>query len=87
MRLTGHDELYGVAVDTDETINLADLDGYDGDIALMSQAIKKWFSFYEDPFISGWTKPVTGGGQIHSVLYNVSGMSTTPAFAKLSYLS
>jgi len=84
-RLTGPQELYDLNQDPNETNNLADF-SHMSDIFTMDQALKDWFSFYEDPFISGWTKSVSGDGQIHSVLYNSSGMLSTPAFAKLSYL-
>ena len=83
-RLTGPVELYDLTNDPNETNNLADSSS--GSAHTMQQALRSWFAFYEDPFTSGWTKPVTGDGQIHSILYNSSGMSTTPAFAKLSHI-
>ena len=83
-RLTGPVELYDLTNDPNETKNLADSQG--SNAHNMQQALRTWFSFYEDPFVSGWTKPVSGDGQLHSVLIDSSGALTTPAFAKLSHL-
>ena len=82
-RLTGPSEIYDLTKDPNETTNLAD--SQSSNEHSMQQALRSWFAFFEDPFVSGWTKPVTGDGQIHSILYNSSGMLTTPAFAKLAH--
>ena len=82
-RLTGPVELYDLMNDPNETKNLAD--SQNSNAHNMQQALRSWFSFYEDPFVSGWTKSVSGDGQLHSVLYDSSGALTTPAFAKLSH--
>ena len=80
-RLTGPVELYDLENDPNEKKNLANTPN--NNVHTMQEALRTWFSFYEDPFISGWTKAVSGEGQMHSVLYNESGMQTTPAFAQL----
>ena len=83
-RLIGPEELYDLTNDPNETNNLADSNN--NNAHNMQQALRSWFAFYEDPFVSGWIKPVSGDGQLHSILFNSSGMSTTPAFAKLSHI-
>ena len=46
----------------------------------MSQAIKKWFSFYEDPFVSGWTKLVSDcSNVIHNKIIQLT--ATNPKMA------
>lgn len=82
-RLTGPVELYDLMNDPNETKNLADTQN--SNAHNMQQALRSWFAFYEDPFVSGWTKSVSGDGQLHSVLFDSPGALTTPAFAKLSH--
>ena len=67
-RLTGPVELCDLENDPNETKNLADTPN--NNVHTMQQALRTWFSFYKDPFTSGWTKAVTGNGQLHSVLYS-----------------
>ncbi len=84
-RLTGHYELYDLKNDNTEKTNL--LSSFSGIKAKMNsvaaeydRALREWFSLYEDPYVSGWTKPVTGTGQRRAVYYNESGWPNTPEF-------
>ncbi len=69
-RPTGHVELYDLVEDENETKNLlepspSNTSQYSAqvDVSRFDQALKTWFSFYEEPNVSGWTVPVTGKGQ------------------------
>ena len=80
-RLTGHLELYNLTSDKDEKMNLFDTDMKVNYEALEAdRALRKWFSYYEDPLVSGWTKPVTGTGQRRALYFNASGWPNTPEF-------
>ena len=82
-RLTGHVEMYDLFNDKNETKNLI-LEGlYSVEAALNEAKLRKWFSFYEDPYTSGWTQPVTGKGQERAIYYNRTGWPNTPPFSKL----
>ena len=83
-RLTGHLELYNLLTDGNETVNLlqpfsASLN-YTTVATSFEMALRLWFSYYEDPYLSGWTEPITGKGQLRSVVYNTTGWPNTPAF-------
>jgi arylsulfatase A-like enzyme len=84
-RLSGHLELYDLLEDSGETVNL--LEEYATPLASVAYsyetALRKWFSFYEEPYTSGWTLPVTGTGQRRSIIYNGAGWPNTPAFDKV----
>jgi arylsulfatase A-like enzyme len=87
-RLTGHTELYDLVTDRNETDNLlrpfsTTAARYDDDAANYERALRKWFSNYEDPYVSGWLQPVTGTGQERALYYNSSGWPNTPAFRRL----
>lgn len=87
-RLSGQLELYDLTSDEDEKINLlspfTDSDGkYDLSAIAYERALRQWFSYYDDPYVTGWTRPVTGKGQNRAVYYNASGWPTTPAFNNL----
>ena len=84
-RFTNQLELYDLVNDPKETNNLAANVSSLPVLHAHEVALRDFFSFYEDPFVSGWHFPVTGQGQIHPVLYNSSGESTKPAFVKLAY--
>ena len=84
-RLTGYMELYDLKSDENETTNLLKPFStasslYSDDVAEYDWAMRKWFSFYEDPYVSGWTQAVTGTGQERAVYYNKTGWPTTPPF-------
>ncbi len=88
MRLTGHAELYDLENDKMEKLNL--LSPFSGikekvnSIGMeYDRALREWFSFYEDPYVSGWAKPVTGTGQRRALYYNTSGWPNTPEFDQL----
>ena len=87
-RLTGHLELYDLSDDQNETKNLITpsfdtLGKYDAEVMLYERALRLWFSFYEDPYVSGWTQAVTGKGQERAIYYNSTGWPNTPPFSKL----
>ena len=83
-RLTGHLELYNLTSDKDEKINLFDTDMKVNYEALEAdRALRKWLSYYEDPLVSGWTKPVTGTGQRRAIYFNATGWPNTPEFDRV----
>ncbi len=87
-RLTGHVELYDLVRDQNETKNLLEpfsssSSQYVAEVNRFDWALRKWFSFYEDPYVSGWTVPVTGKGQDRAFYYNASGWPNTPRFQGL----
>ena len=87
-RLTGYVELYDLTNDQNETTNLIDpfsstAKQYDLQATIYGNALRQWFSFYEDPYASGWTLPVTGKGQERAIYYNRTGWPNTPAFQEL----
>lgn len=87
-RLTGYVELYDLTSDQNETTNLIDpfsstAKQYDLQATIYGNALRQWFSFYEDPYASGWTLPVTGKGQERAIYYNRTGWPNTPAFQEL----
>ena len=83
-RNTGQLELYDLLTDGNETVNLlqpfATNLNYTSMATTFELALRLWFSYLEDPYLSGWTMPVTGKGQRRSVLYNTTGWPNTPAF-------
>ena len=87
-RFTSHLELYDLTKDANETTNLiqpftASAMEYDDKVNMYDRAMRQFFSFYEDPYVSGWDKSVMGGGQLRAVYYNHSGWPTTPPFTRL----
>lgn len=87
-RFTGHTELYNLISDANETTNLvepfsASAMSFDAEATMYDRALRQYFSFYEDPYVSGWDKGVTGLGQLRAVYYNHSGWSSNPPFVKL----
>lgn len=87
-RLTGHMELYDLTNDEKETNNLLTpfssvTDDYSKEAMSYEYALRQWFSFYEDPYVSGWTQAVTGKGQERAIYYNRTGWPDTPPFSKL----
>lgn len=83
-RLSGQLELYNLQADSNETTNLLQPFVTSLNYTIMAtsfeMALRSWFSYCEDPYLSGWTMPVTGKGQMRSVVYNTSGWPSTPAF-------
>lgn len=47
---------------------------------VLENSMRDWFSYVEDPMLSGWSLPVTGTGQLESVVYNSAGHTTKPLF-------
>ena len=90
-RFTGHTELYDLRSDAGETTNLAQpfssssSSNLDSQMSKFDRALKEYFSFYEDPYVSGWDKSVTGLGQLKPVYYDKLGGPTTPAFVALQF--
>ena len=88
-RLTGHMELYDLSSDQGETTNLIGAftdfttSNYSREAASYEYTMRQWFSYYEDPYVSGWTQAVTGKGQERAIYYNRTGWPTTPPFSKL----
>lgn len=87
-RFTGHTELYNLQTDANETTNLvrpfsASAMEHDAQVNMYDRALRQYFSFYEDPFVSGWDKSVTGLGQLRAVYYNHSGWPNNPPFGRL----
>ena len=87
-RLTGHVELYDLKSDQNESNNLLKpfspgSGEYNIDITEYNWALRMWFSFIEDPYVSGWTQAVTGRGQERAVYYNKTGWPTTPPYSSL----
>ena len=88
-RLSNQIELYDLKNDPDEKNNLLTGLVSQKDELLAHQqdrSLREYFSYYEDPFLTGWVLPVDGKGQERPILYNSSGMPTTPAFSKLTYI-
>lgn len=87
-RFTGHTELYNLLSDANETTNLIkpfspSAMKYDPEVNMYDRALRQYFSFFEDPYVSGWDKSVTGLGQLRALYYNQSGWPTEPPFVKL----
>ena len=87
-RLTGHLELYDLTNDKNETKNLIPLfsditNNHSREALSYEHSLRQWFSFYEDPYVSGWTQAVTGKGQERAIYYNRTGWPNTPPFSKL----
>ena len=80
-RLTGHLELYDVTSDPNEKNNI--IYSTPNSAPYYEAALRQWFSLYEDPYVSGWTQPVTGDGQERAIYYNKTGWPNTPAFARV----
>ena len=60
----GPDELYDLARDSSETLNLADMPEYDGRISELRAELEEWYDRYVDPRMDGAKNNVTGRGQI-----------------------
>ncbi len=87
-RLTGQLEMYDLIKDKNESRNLLEpfssgSSQYVAEVTRYDWALRKWFSFYEDPYVSGWAIPVTGQGQQRAFYYNASGWPNTPKFVVL----
>ena len=87
-RFTGHIELYNLTADANETTNLVKpfsdtARQNDATVDMFDRALRQFFSFFEDPFTSGWDKSVTGLGQLRAIYYNHNGWSPTPPFSKM----
>jgi choline-sulfatase len=87
-RLTGHIELYNLETDANETHNLvepfsATAEEFDAQLLMYDRAMRRYFSFLEDPYVSGWDKSVTGLGQLRAVYYNKTGWPNSPPFVGL----
>ena len=76
-------ELFDLQNDPKEETNVVNDKTHQSAIHSREIAMREFFSFYEDPFLSGWFLPVTGTGQKRPVLYNATGMPTTPAFGQV----
>ena len=91
-RFTGHAELYNLELDANETTNLvrpfSDTEGkFDAQVLMYDRAMRQYFSFLEDPYVSGWDKGVTGLGQLRAVYYNQTGWPSSPPFMGLQQQS
>ena len=84
-RLTGHIELYDLVNDQGETSNLLSSTSalVFAEATSYEYLMRQWFSYYEDPHVSGWTQAVTGKGQERAIYYNSTGWPNTPPFARL----
>ena len=60
----GPDELYNLATDPFETLNLADSPEYDSRISERRLELEAWYDRYVDPRMDGAKNKVTGRGQI-----------------------
>ena len=60
----GAHELYHLAEDPYEQVNLFGYRGYGDRIASMRQEMEEWYSLYVDPRIDGSKLPITGRGQV-----------------------
>lgn len=60
----GPNELYHIAKDPDENVNLADKPEYVEKAAELRASLTKWFNNYTETDRDGSTLPVAGGGQI-----------------------
>ena len=47
------------------------------------EQMRWWFTYFEDPYVSGWTLPVTGRGQLREVTFSAAGQPLTPPFSAL----
>ena len=85
MRQTGFTELYDLSNDKNETRNLLlpftnEQRQVANQVTMYDYATIMWFSYFENPYLSGWTEPVTGRGQLRSIVFNRDGWPNTPAF-------
>ena len=69
--------------DPKESINVANNGIYFANQTVLENNMRDWFSYLEDPVLSGWTLPVTGQGQVESIVYNKTGYITKPPFSPL----
>jgi arylsulfatase A-like enzyme len=60
----GPHELYHLAQDPEEKVNLFDYKGNGEVVERMRRELDEWFERYADPVLDGRTKPVTGRGQL-----------------------
>ena len=60
----GPDELYNLANDPFEKLNLVDLPEYDERISELRAELEDWYDRYVDPRMDGAKNNVTGRGQI-----------------------
>jgi arylsulfatase A-like enzyme len=79
-RLTGHKEIYDLSKDPKESRNVVNDVMYWFNGTVLENEMRKWFSYFEDPMLSGWSLPVTGDGQLESIVYNKTGHTTKPIF-------
>ncbi|MDE2848025.1 MAG: sulfatase-like hydrolase/transferase [Gemmatimonadota bacterium] len=63
----GPDELYDLENDPDERANLADDAGYVRRRRSLRGELEGWFERYADPDRDGWSRPVSGAGQLRPV--------------------
>lgn len=63
----GPDELYDLENDPGERANLADDAGYAGRCRSLREELEYWFDRYADPDRDGWSRPVSGAGQLRPV--------------------
>ncbi|XP_065844850.1 N-acetylglucosamine-6-O-sulfatase-like [Oscarella lobularis] len=82
-RATGQIEIYNLDTDPKEETNLVNDPSYFVNGTFLNHALREWFSFYEDPYLSGWFLPVTGTGQLQSIVYNMTGRPTGAPFNAL----
>lgn len=68
---TGHIELYDLLSSFGGKV-----DQYSNMTMEYEYAVRQWFSLIEDPYVSGWSIPVTGKGQDQTVYCNKSGWPT-----------
>ena len=73
----GPHELYHLAVDPQERLNLVKDEKYKDIKQEMKNSLEKWFNTYVDPAVDGVREPVTGAGQIGLAGLNSEGK---PAF-------
>jgi arylsulfatase A-like enzyme len=63
----GPHELYDLAQDPNEEVNLVDDPAYQDRVTEMEGALEAWFVRYADPNLDGTKEPVTGKGQVDLV--------------------
>ncbi|MXX03813.1 MAG: sulfatase-like hydrolase/transferase [Gemmatimonadetes bacterium] len=63
----GPNELYDLENDPDERANLADDAGYAGRRRSLRGELEGWFERYADPDRDGWSRQVSGAGQLRPV--------------------
>jgi arylsulfatase A-like enzyme len=75
----GPHELYDLARDADERVNLVDAPGHAALVDEMRRKLEQWFARYVDPARDGAAKRVTGCGQLALTPADGDGRDVFPA--------